>query len=238
MKLQILYDKERINSRLQAGWGFSCLVSGAVLFDTGDSGDKLLHNMKELGTDISGIEAIVLSHDHDDHTGGLEAVLAKNQRCGIFICPDFSPEFRSRIKGIDQARIRELSRITEIVPGVYSTGRLSGTYKNSFIAEQSLVIKEKKKLTVITGCSHTGIVNILRVVKEGFPGCPVEAVFGGFHLRNETEERIRDIIGEFRKAGVGKAGPTHCSGSLTEELFNKEYGKDFMDLKTGQTLCF
>lgn len=48
-----------------------------LLFDTGHTERGVLHNVKLLGIDITGIEAIVLSHAHMDHTGGLYPILSE-----------------------------------------------------------------------------------------------------------------------------------------------------------------
>jgi len=48
---------------------------GRVLFDTGQSGAVLLHNMGMLGLDPRAISALAISHAHYDHTGGLPALL-------------------------------------------------------------------------------------------------------------------------------------------------------------------
>ena len=52
---------------------------------------------------------------------------------------------------------------------------------------------------------------------------------GGFE-----EKEIREIIHLFRKAGVEKVGPTHCSGIEARTLFKDEYGKNFLELGTGK----
>jgi metal-dependent hydrolase (beta-lactamase superfamily II) len=44
----------------------------SLLFDT-DQSDLFLHNALKLGLSLAGAEAIVLSHGHNDHTGGLRA---------------------------------------------------------------------------------------------------------------------------------------------------------------------
>src|SRR4030043_1140357 len=60
-------------------WGLSILVeteSTKVLLDTGMS-ISARHNADLMGIDLSTIDGIVLSHAHDDHTGGLQEVLRR-----------------------------------------------------------------------------------------------------------------------------------------------------------------
>jgi 7,8-dihydropterin-6-yl-methyl-4-(beta-D-ribofuranosyl)aminobenzene 5'-phosphate synthase len=54
--------------------------SHSILFDTGYTEIGVPHNLKELEIDLSGIEAIVLSHGHMDHTGALYPILKKLSR--------------------------------------------------------------------------------------------------------------------------------------------------------------
>src|SRR5712692_6989973 len=70
--------------QLRAEHGASLLITvidqgkrATLLFDTGVTLDGALHNMEVLGTDLSTIQAIVLSHGHTDHTRGLDGMLAK-----------------------------------------------------------------------------------------------------------------------------------------------------------------
>lgn len=64
--------------------GFSMLVrvfSGSsrqsILFDTGSSPDGIIINSERMGVDLSEVEAVVLSHSHFDHTGGLLSAVKK-----------------------------------------------------------------------------------------------------------------------------------------------------------------
>ena len=55
-------------------WGFAALVEAdgrRILFDTGARPNTVLQNAKELGVDLAGVEEVILSHNHGDHTGGL-----------------------------------------------------------------------------------------------------------------------------------------------------------------------
>ena len=68
---------------LVAEHGFSVLVDVSkggmrhqVLFDTGASPDGVVENMRRLEIDASGIEAIICSHGHFDHTTGLDGLFA------------------------------------------------------------------------------------------------------------------------------------------------------------------
>lgn len=66
-------------SPLRSEHGFAMWIEtdgGHVLFDTGGSGEVLLHNLRALDLNPADLNAVVLSHAHDDHTGGLEALLS------------------------------------------------------------------------------------------------------------------------------------------------------------------
>jgi len=77
VKITTLVDDCCFTGGLLGEHGLSVLVEneyGAVLFDTGQ-GMALEHNAKTMGIDPSGINAVAISHGHNDHTGGLMRVL-------------------------------------------------------------------------------------------------------------------------------------------------------------------
>ena len=64
--------------------GFAALIAtwrdgriGQVLLDTGSSETGILHNLDAMSLDPSGLEAIVISHGHADHTLGLTRLLSR-----------------------------------------------------------------------------------------------------------------------------------------------------------------
>ena len=118
----------------------------AVLFDTGFKEDTVLHNVLHLGVDLSGVEKVVLSHFHSDHTGGLlilrehfrpanEAALSQvyvaagffDQRAtatGVEVGPgDFAraQDFKNAAEALG-IRFTVVTEPTEIAPKLWLTG--------------------------------------------------------------------------------------------------------------------
>ena len=74
VKVSILVENTARREKLWAEHGLSLLVEvkgRRILFDTGQSGEILIHNSRELGLSLKDIDLVVLSHGHYDHTGGL-----------------------------------------------------------------------------------------------------------------------------------------------------------------------
>jgi 7,8-dihydropterin-6-yl-methyl-4-(beta-D-ribofuranosyl)aminobenzene 5'-phosphate synthase len=76
-KLRVLTLSTMLADRGIGEWGFAALVEAdghRILFDTGARPDTVLINARELGVDLSDVTDVILSHHHDDHTGGLLAL--------------------------------------------------------------------------------------------------------------------------------------------------------------------
>ncbi len=235
MKIKIYIDKDAEGKKLYTGWGVSFLVDNKILFDTGENGPWLMENMKNLKVIIDKIKAVVISHDHWDHTGGLWEVLKKRKGIAVYACPGFSAEFKDKVKEL-KGKLAENEKVTEISKDIFVTGEIPGEYKGEYMPEQALVVKTDKGISVITGCAHPGIVTMVEKVKGEFPAYPIYSVFGGFHLMDKDIRIIEATAEEFKEMAIEKAGPTHCSGKAAEEIFKERYGANFITVKTGQIL--
>jgi 7,8-dihydropterin-6-yl-methyl-4-(beta-D-ribofuranosyl)aminobenzene 5'-phosphate synthase len=228
----VVYDNNPCDRKLKTDWGFSCLVEGmekSILFDTGADGRILLSNMEKLGIRPEDINAVVLSHAHRDHTGGLEDLLARNSKIEVWLPDFFSSDFKgqAREKGAEVVEVTASRRICE---GASTSGVIEG-----WIKEQSLVLDTRKGLVLVTGCAHPRIAHIVARVQEIFQK-DIFMALGGFHLAGLDEKYIKEIILSFRESGIRKVGPAHCSGDEARRLFGEEYRDEFIEIGAGKRI--
>ncbi|MEM2907447.1 MAG: MBL fold metallo-hydrolase, partial [Candidatus Odinarchaeota archaeon] len=193
MEVKIVYDNYSTPG-FTASHGFSCLIDlkdNYLLFDTGWSGPILLENIKKFKINIEKIKYVFLSHFHWDHIGGLPDLL-QHIKPVVYVLKSFSANFKKEVE--KSTEIIEIKNKTEILPGIYSTGELS----NKNIIEQSLVIKHKNNIIVVSGCAHPGLEKIL---EEASSIGKVNYLIGGFHNFNKL-----DILNS-----VDKIMPCHCT---------------------------
>jgi len=227
--IMTIYDNYQQNPELETGFGFGCIVrtgGKTILFDTGSDSQTLLENMDNMGIKPEEIDMVVISHIHGDHTGGLDGFLEKNHDVTVYIPASFPDSFREGIKKAG-AEYADVSKPTNIIESIGTTGEL-GTW----IREQSLLVNTPKGLVVITGGAHPGIVHIVEEAKR-ITGRDVYLVMGGFHLGGSSDSALQSIIEDFRRLGVQKTAPCHCSGDRAREMFQDEYGNDYISNGVG-----
>ncbi len=136
----------------------------------------------------------------------------------------------------------ERSCLWEQIPGKYVKEEGSRMVPDLFEDEICLAMeltnkedREEKSLALIAGCSHPGIVNMVKTVGKRL-SMPVRIVIGGIHLSNAADERIEKTVMELKAMGVKEAAFNHCSGSRLEP-FLTACGIRNIRLKTGDCLC-
>ncbi len=180
-----------------------------ILFDTGSS-DAFVYNATLLGIDLVKVDICIISHAHDDHTGGLTHFLEINKHARVCLKRAARGDFYVRnmtklqYAGMDQSLFEKyperfcfLDEDTEIIGGLYAAGasqyrrlplysslmyekREGVLVRDDLSQELFIVIRRKEGVAVLTGCSHNGLLNILMTAEEKYG--PVSAVVGGFHL--------------------------------------------------------
>ncbi len=113
-----LFDGGKTHVGLLAEHGFAALItvssggrSSHLLFDTGISPDGMAINAERLGLDFSDLQAVVLSHGHFDHTGGLSGLLRLRGRSGlpIVVHPNAWVKRRIAVPGSEPISLPSLS---------------------------------------------------------------------------------------------------------------------------------
>lgn len=131
-------------------------------------------------------------------------------------------------------RFSEIAAFTEIFPGAWLTGPVprkhpernwSGDGKlrqpdgvvvdDNLPEDMSLVFVTARGLVILSGCGHSGIVNTVEAARAHFPGKPLEAALGGFHLFDASPETLQFSATRLRQAGLKQFLGAHCTGIET-----------------------
>jgi len=234
IKMTVIYDNTVATEGMKAEWGFSCFIEGTdktILFDTGGNAETFQQNVGTLNIDLDAADAVVISHDHWDHVNGLPVLFKANRHAPIYIPYQFPYDF---VRGIENesGEVVPIDEPEAVCEHVYLTGQMGDRIK-----EQSLIVNTPKGLIIVTGCSHQGIVNILKKAKQVL-NREIYLVFGGFHLMGHSEEQVASIIRNFKELGVQKCGATHCTGETAIQMFKDAYGDDYVEIGAGRVLRF
>ena len=128
-------------------------------------------------------------------------------------------------------------RLFSDVPDTYGALSASGKLKerqgenllqDRFLHEQDLLITAEGKTVLVSGCSHRGIVNILRSARALASG-EIDDMIGGFHLFQLEEgdpaaDKLIEMIGTALLAGETVYYTGHCTGDYAYEKLNSILG--------------
>jgi 7,8-dihydropterin-6-yl-methyl-4-(beta-D-ribofuranosyl)aminobenzene 5'-phosphate synthase len=137
----------------------------------------------------------------------------------------------------------------EILPGltlIPTTADLMGTYvkyppfdgspRLSGLPELSAVFSTAEGDVIISGCSHSGIRNIVSAAK-GKRESKVRLVLGGFHLIPYERGQIAGLALELRdELKVEAVAPAHCTGHLGFSVFRSTFGSNYKFFGLGEKL--
>ena len=214
-----------------------------ILFDTGYS-DIFIKNAEKMNVDINSINKVVISHGHDDHTGGLKYLFNKKRNIDLVAHPECfnykeidnmcisSPLNKDELSklcnlNLTKEPIKISNNITYLgqIPminnfekrNIIGKTNINGEDIDDIVLEDSAIVyKSDKGLFIITGCSHSGICNIIEYSKRVCNESRIYGVIGGFHLF-DNDERLENTIKYFVDNDIKLLYPCHCV-SLSAKL--------------------
>ncbi len=241
MKLTVLCDNTaRIDAYYLAEPGVAYLLEegeAKILFDTGYS-DVYVRNAEKLGIALEDLTALVISHGHNDHTGGLVHLPPQGRKLPLYGHPLIferklyhGDEIGAPYTEAEAGEIFDLRLSAEpvqLTEHLWFLGEIprtndfenqspvgqrmvEGQWVPDYLPDDSaLVYRGQEGLTIITGCSHSGINNMTAYAQKLFGEERVVGIIGGFHMlqmNRQAEETVRWLD----KLRPRHLRPCHCT---------------------------
>jgi 7,8-dihydropterin-6-yl-methyl-4-(beta-D-ribofuranosyl)aminobenzene 5'-phosphate synthase len=275
---------ERDREKLLAEHGLSLLLAveregarATVLYDAGLGAGTAVHNMDVLQVGLADLRAVVLSHGHSDHHGGLEGMMRRAGARGmpLVIHPDawrdrrvvfptgaevhLPPPSRQDLdrEGVavgDERRpslliddtvlvTGEVERVTGFERGLPGSEARTdaGWEPDPWIRDDQAVVAHVRDrgLVVLSGCSHAGVINVLRQAQRLTGVDRIHAFVGGMHLSGPAfEPLIGPTLDELDAIGPTWVVPGHCTGWRATHELARRLPDAFVQTSVGTRLRF
>jgi len=106
--------------------------------------------------------------------------------------------------------------------------------QDNMMDDISLVARVRDKgLVIVTGCSHAGIVNIVKHSVEMTGEKRIAAILGGFHLLSASEGRIGRTVEALSQFDIELISAGHCTGFKAQAALYQTFEERFKPLQTG-----
>lgn len=246
MRIVSLVENTSSRADISAEHGLSLYIEACgrkILFDMGQT-NLFEDNARALGIDLFKVDIAILSHGHYDHSGGLKRFLEINEHSPVYLsrhAPLCHYRGREKYIGIDQSLVKnprlifidseykiangltllsaeKMPTVTEAVSDGL-TERIGDEFiPDDFRHEIYLLITEGGKRTLISGCSHKGIVNITEWLSP-------DVLVGGFHLSKLPKGEA--LAGYARMLASHKTDfyTCHCTGKEQFEFMKSYMGR-------------
>ena len=274
LSLLPLIDWHTSQDTLRTELGVSYLIrtdENVILFDLGlnprqEDPSPLLQNMKQLGIEICDIDTIVISHNHGDHTGGINWSKKKTfslsgTQLDLSHVAVYTP-VPMKYPGIKPIHTKDPKIIGK---GVATTGSIANAMffvESGLVHEQALAVNvENKGIVLIVGCGHQGLPRLLDRATALFAE-PIYGIIGGLHYPVEGGPIEIAGMSPYSHFGTGKvpwesitkkelqaniallkrqqlkivALSPHDSSPLSIRMFRESFGTAYRHLRVGEEI--
>ncbi len=213
-------------------------MGSKILFDAGYS-DVFIANAEKMGVPLKEMDTVVFSHGHNDHTRGLTYLREYMDLRGVTVVAHplcFHPK---RYENMEIGAPFSLNKMQEIcklrvsdapiqisenivflgeIPCVHAfeTRKKIGCYncggdwqEDTVQDDSAIVYRGEQGLFIVTGCSHSGICNIVAYAKKVCGDERIAGIIGGFHLL-QVDDQLMKTVEYLEHSQVGQLYPCHC----------------------------
>lgn len=205
-----------------------------ILFDTGRTG-KFIHNAEKLGINLREVDAVVLSHGHGDHGGGLIPFFKINSKAKVYMKAEASEEYYFHLMlfnknvSIDgnifknySHRIEYVKDFTEIMKDIYIITDINKYYeipegnKYMFVKKKNELVRDKFEHELIMVIKEQDYISI-------FTGCSHN---GAANMIKTARNKFRDlnikaVIGGFHLVKIPIVKSLTASQDQIDVLINE-----------------
>lgn len=267
--------------RAEHGYSLSLAIhrggtTDRFLYDAGLSRNATIHNLDVLGIDPRDFRAVVLSHGHADHHGGLEGLFGRvrnsmplvihphawRERKVVFPTgaeirmppPSHNDLDREGWQVVEEQGpslllggavlvTGQIDRVTEFEKGFpLQHSRTNGGWEpDTWIwDDQAIAVHVRNKgLVVLSSCSHSGVINVLRHVQSVTGISHIHGFIGGLHLTGGLFEPIMPAtLDELVTIGPDRVVPGHCTGWRATHQISSMLPSAYSASNVGTTFVF
>ena len=218
-------------------YGFAAVIEikgKNILFDAGTKVQPLMVNLQEFGLDPEEIDAVILSHNHYDHTDGLPGILREHEAVPVYVHKDWDEP--ASFKGFqvpkrNRVTLKNGRECTEICSGLHVTpSHFSSDYGGVY--EHACFLEAKDSFILLCGCCHAGLNTFLRDRQDlGIPENVPLHLMGGMHGFRFSDEEAQGLHPQVKSVLL-----FHCT--MNAQVFRRQFMEKCKTGVVGKTLTF
>ncbi len=222
-----------------------------ILFDTGRT-NRFIYNAEKLGIDLEQVDAVILSHGHGDHAGGLIPFLKINGKAKVYMkmgaskdhyfhCMFFNKNVSVSKKLFEDYadRIEYVKNFTEIMKDIYIITDIHKYYKTPegnkylFVREGSKLVRDKFQHELIMVVKEQADICIFTGCSHNGTANMIETARSNFKGSN-----IKAVIGGFHLVKIPIIKSVTASKEqidvLVKKIIDSNVGKVYTGHCTGE----